>query len=136
MSTRRALRRLATRCTTRLHKLMLALAVALAFFPMQAVAGHGGNHGMCALPSGATVLPMGFTIMRGFLFFVGLIVITSSSSGGGGGGDYGTSNKRLAIAAGIGIMALGILLPDLSSFLLETFGSTPTDMGLSCVFGN
>lgn len=108
----------------------------LAFFPLRVMAEHGGNHGMCALPAGATVLPMGFTVMRGFLFFVGLIMITANTGGrSGGGGEYGTSGKRKAIAAGIAVMALGILLPDLSAFLLETLGSTSQDIGLGCVFG-
>lgn len=103
----------------------IAAVIVVAFGPAQAAAA------LCDLPSAGSAIPTGITILQGALVLTGMVV-ASTGGGGGGGGDYGTSSKRKAMAAGIAVIIVGALLPQLMGYILNLIGSSPADVGLSC----
>ena len=103
----------------------VAAATYAPLMPLQA----GG--GLCGFPGGSEALPAGMTLARGTLFVIGMAKATASGSDSGGG-DYGASSKRKALVGGLLVAALGILLPQVASYVLQLFGSSAADIGLGC----
>lgn len=87
--------------------------------------------GWCNFPGGNTALPAAMTFARGTLFVIGISKATASGSDSGGG-DYGASSKRKALVVGLLVAALGVLLPQVCSYVLQLFGSSAADIGLGC----
>lgn len=116
--------RIKNRATARTAGIVAAML--LAFGPGRAAAA------LCALPGGNDAIPFGVTVLRGILVLGG--VVLASSGDGGGGGDYGTSNKRKMLLAGVLVLLAGALLPQLIGFFLELVGSSAADVGLGCAF--
>lgn len=108
-------------------------ASALLFFVEPALAQEGAS-GVCSLPAADSAVPTATLLLRGGVVLIGGYSAVTASQGGGGDGDYGTSGKRVQILGALGVMAVGVLFPELMGFILEQLGSSAADLGLGCAW--